>query len=118
MGDYLDTVVSECKTNSDNTRATLNVDGLEPTEFVLPLPLHLSEGDRIEFYMGNYANPLSHRDYRRATVYRGDKEIISLNSRDMRILTELREAEHFGIPPVKEEPSLAHKVISYLKRVI
>jgi len=94
MSDHLNTVVSECKTNYDTTKATLKVDGLEPTEFGLPIPLYLRKGDRIEFYLGTYANPLSHRNYHRATIYRGDKEMISFNSKDMRVLTELREAEH------------------------
>lgn len=62
-------------------------------EFYILLAIHLKEGDKIEFYQGDWSNPMSHREYISATVFRKGKEILTLKSLDMQMLTLLREAE-------------------------
>ena len=94
MGDYLDMVVKECKTSYNTTEAVLAVKGVKHTvRFSLPISVQLRKGDKIEFQTGAYANQMTHDMYSRATVHRNKEELLSFNSRDMIILTGLREAE-------------------------
>jgi len=94
---------SRVENGRSSTRVQVVNDGTR-LHFELPLEVHLTLDDRIDFYDGTYRSSsrepepaiegvITHEYYVSAIVYREDKELFNFDSRDMRILELIREKE-------------------------
>ena len=102
MTDRLLTFVEDCVTEDYGTQLTLR--SLDQTNigFKLPFPVYLKRDDEIIFQDGELMTGdagrvhIDHTNHLRAEVFRGGEPFLSFQARQIRVLSELRDAEEEG----------------------